>query len=185
MAQIVDGTGQGHRAKVNSMNQMEVKASNLPLIQEASVNGDAYGFATDFIALSTTGAERGILYIQNTAETNLHIELLRVSSENSVKWRVRKNPTTGTLISGGTTGTPRNLNFQSGQTFTGTMLIGSDSTTLTDGDLLTQLTAGEGAQRFDFEGAIILGQNDAIAISTEIDAGTPEVGCTVFAYYAQ
>jgi len=179
--QIRDGAGQGFLAKVNKENRLSVEANQLNGIVFASLKGDAFTFDTSFITYSTTGSQRALLFIQNSSEIkNFHITRLSISLSVSVDVRLLRNPTS---ISGGSPGTPTNLNFQSGRIFDGVYTIGADGATIAGGIVFSSLTFPASLVDFPLEGGIILGQNDSIAMTVEFAAGTPIISANVAGFF--
>lgn len=156
-------TSEGARVSKNRMHTFSL--IEYPM-ESFSHTGDAFTIPTDFVALTTTASYTGLLYITNTSVThNIHIERLRSSSTVGCLWQAIKNPTAGTLISGGTAVIPVNYNFSSGRTLTGTTKKGVDAQTVTDGTLMEQWQTGvyEARER-NYDGAIVLGAGNSLAI---------------------
>lgn len=145
-----------------------------------SHTGDAYLMASDFIALTTTASFNGIWYVKNTSTThNIHIEAIRTTSTVNTLWQLIKNPTAGTLVSGGAAYTPVNANFASGKVLSATVMKGADALTITDGTLFGQwMTGVYGLYERRHEGAIIIGPNNAAAVQCK-PTGAGSVGCTL------
>jgi hypothetical protein len=182
---VVDGTGGGHSTKVDSTNRLHVKAANFSGLEVFSAElGESYYLISDFVTLTTTGSYNGMLYIKNTSNKNLHIAYVRTCGTQVQQWKLTKQPTTGTLISGASAANQENLNFTSGNSFGGLVYKGADATTITDGTLLAQWINGAGHSNTNMEGAIILGNGDSLALSCQpAVAGTFCV--TVLAYYEE
>ena len=181
---LEDGTGKGNLAKVDEDNRIHTNALNVPLIGNISKDtGRAFIFRTDFIALTTTGSPSGVLYIKNDSSENLHINSIRTCGDMAWhKATVRKNPTLGTLISGGTNSQAIGLNFSSAASYDGEVKIGTDSDTVTDGTLLTQWQSGVGTHTENFDGSLILGKEKTLAILIEPSAAG-DVCVGVFGFY--
>lgn len=143
-------------------------------------NGDTFQVPTDFIALTTTASYSGVWYITNMSAThNIHIEGMRTTSTVGTLWQLIKNPTAGTLISGGAALTPVNTNFSSGKTMSGTVKKGADALTITDGTLMGQwMTGVYGLYERRYEGAIILGAGNSLALQCK-PSGAGSVGSTL------
>jgi len=102
-----------------------------------------------------------------------------------VQARLYKNPTTGTLITGGTAVTVVNTNFGSGTApFDGSAIKGADSLTITDGTIMENWTqSAPGNDNQNFQGAIILGPGNSIGLEVKPSA----VGdiCTAWQVYVE
>jgi hypothetical protein len=170
---IEDGKGDGNLAHVDSNNRLSTIAVSFDLFIAASDDGDAFTICTDFISLTTTSTEHGILYVYNNHPTDrIHLAPINVSSDsNMVKWKLYKNPTTGTLISAGTDVTPTNINFSSGKSFIGTTKKGSNGSTVTNGTLVGCLSSTY-FNEIDSTHAVILERGNSIAITAEVSATT-------------
>jgi len=165
MPTVIKAGDSGYTLDVNEFNQAEVNAVSAPLMSYASQKGQVFWFASDFISLTTTGSFSGILYIKNTHKTKLfYIDFLRTCQTAVARWKIIKNPTTGTLISAGTTTTPQNSHFTSGTSFTGTVLKGADAKTITDGDTAGTWINGVGHSIQRFDGALVLPPTTSVAL---------------------
>ena len=164
---ILDGTGRGYHSAVNSNNQLEVRAvSQSDLRFDSEVEKNAFYAISGFVALTTTVSFSGIFYLQN-AGPSVHVHQLRTCGSVSAQWRLIKNPTTGTLISAGTSIPPQNINFTSPTQYDGSVLYGVDGSTIADGDALAQWINGVGHSNTLFDGAIILGNGDTMALEVQ------------------
>lgn len=185
---IIDGTGTGKRAKVNSNNRIETFSITESRIADVSNrNGRSFILASDFVSLTTTASFNGILYVKNTStERDLFIDRIRVcgtgTSMNSMQCILTKNPTTGTLISDQNDGTSIPSNLGSNEEFTGTNYAASaDGKTVTDGTQFSQFTIHlPGHTIQEYNGSIILPGGASMAISLKPGAATTacvEVQC--------
>lgn len=188
MSEIIeDGTGQGHTLKVNKKNRATVSAENKPVMAIVSdEEGDAYVFASgDFIAITTTDTEFGILHVKNTSTTkNLHIYSIRSCADVINKWKIYKNSTGGTLISGATAGSSNNLNIVSQNTADVNCYKGADGTTVSGGTMLEHWINDVGHSTEVFDGSLILGRNDSVELSVEVPSAG-DVCCRIIAYYEE
>lgn len=178
--EITDGYGTGKAARVSEDNRLHTFALIEYPTESFAHDGDSFAIATDFIALTTTASYSGMWYIQNTSTThNIHIEAVRTTSTVSTLWQMIKNPTTGTLISGGAAYSPVNTNFSSGKPLSGTVKKGADALTITDGTLFGQwMTGAYGLYERRHEGAIILGPNNTLALQCK-PTGAGSAGSTL------
>ncbi len=165
---IEDGKGSGRQASVDHEHRIMTDAQTTTALALATIKGDAFWVATDFIALTTTGSFSGLCYLKNSGTTRkLTFHKLRVCGTNIQQVQWIKKPSTGTLISGGTTITPENLNSASSAKFLGTAKKGADALTVTDGTLWSQMVCEIGHCEEILDGALILGPDDAIAVVTK------------------
>jgi len=183
-AVIKDGTGKGFSASVNSNNRLRTHAETLELLPAVSLrDGKAFMYKTDFVALTTTGSFSGLVYIQNSSTTPLAVMAIRTCGTAYCQWRILKNPTGGTLISGGTASTPLAMNFTSAEDFEGTALVGADTNTVTGATVLgTWINGGPGHSVEEFSGALILGQGDSVALEVQPSAAATVCSTIQLAY---
>ena len=165
---IEDGKGSGRQASVSSVQRLNVSSKTQPRIFYASRDfGLAFNAVYDGI---TCAAGDYSAYLKNTSTTrNLFISTVEFHSVESVKWKIWQ--VTGTAASGETV-EPTELNLSKGITAEAIAMAGDTA--------ITGLTAAAqvgshrspalGDSEMDFQGALILGPGDAIAI--EYDTGT-------------
>jgi len=170
---IKDGRGNGREAGVNTNYQLEAFAEMVSVSAFASLSGATFLLPTSFIALTTTATEHGIIYLKNRESVNIRIGSILVSSDQSTQWKLVRNPTLGTLITGGTDIVPANAHFENDTEMTGDEKpkAGANGSTVTDGTL-AGCALVNGVQDLALEGAIILGPNKALALTAEIGATT-------------
>lgn len=169
MAFIEDGKGSGRKCSVSSVQRLNVSSKTQPRIFYASRD---FGLAYNMVCESaSTAAGAYTLYLKNSSTTaNMFVSVIEFHSIENTKWKIWQ--VSGTAA-GGTSNVPAELNLSksipadvvamdnSGGTITGltnTQQIGSHRNT------------ANGDSEMNFEGSLILGPNDAIAV--EMDAGT-------------
>jgi hypothetical protein len=180
--QIEDGKGRGYCASVDSKNYLKTNSFQRREIVLASNDGDAYAISSAFLSLTTTDTNTGILYIKNTAPETFFLDEIIVSSNGVyTKWTIVRNPTTGTLISAGTSIEPVNLNFGSGATFTGICKAGADAKTITDGINATMLMSSMNT-RIQTAEAVILQKGNSLGIVANVPSAAIVIA-TVTGYY--
>lgn len=179
---IEDGTGKGYKSKVNKENRLEVDASVVDEIAVISENeGRAFVIATEgFVSLSTT-AEHGIMYLKYEGDGVLHIDSIRTCGTGAQRWKMYKDSTAGTLISGGTDVTANNLNFSSSNNLVSIQKRGADGSTVTDGTIIENWINNGGHSIEEFKGALILAKGDSLSITCET-SGTLDVCVRINAY---
>lgn len=173
---LQDGTGTGQGAKVNNNNRLLVQALTLPYSGGASVrDGDAYCWTSSYSASS--GDE--VIYIKNTStEQVLILEDIQVSGVNAGLYELFE--VTGTAS--GTTITGKNLNLTSGNVAAATALGNAAVTGITIGDRISLVrTPAATSKSFPVDSAIVLGLNDAIAITFTGTGGIVDV--SVLGYF--
>lgn len=150
---------------------------------ESEQNGNGFIIATGFIPLTTTGSFNGVLYLKNTDTKNrpFHIEHLRVCASlaaagSSLQVQLKRDVSTGTLISDANNAIKSNINDDSGNTFNGDAYTAStDGKTITNGVDFTQFSnAAPGHSIQDYEGAISISKNRTLSIEIK-----PSVAMTV------
>lgn len=167
---IEDGTGKGYKAKVDKNGQVSVKASTQ---SEASFisheQGGAYIIATGSFT-SVTSGESGLLYIKYTGDKQLHIANVRTCGTGVQKWRMYKDVTTGTLVSGANAASVNNANITSKNVLDEISYKGVDGSTITDGTVMDQWINNGGHSSEEFDGIVVLGKGDSIAFSCEVSS---------------
>ncbi len=176
--QIEDGTGSGAKAQVKSDNALLVDAHTIP---RGAFVSEEEGQAYAWISTDATSAGEESISVQNTStDKNLHISKIIVAG-------VQATIHAALLVTGGTpAGTPItgvNLNKASSNTAAATAFGDAAVTGSVVGDIIAQAYhVALGSAVIDFDGAVILGQDDTIAVRTV--AGTDGiVYVTVLGFY--
>lgn len=169
---IEDGKGTGVKAEVKPNNKLAVEAiSASRAAYIADVNEKSFMFATGgFISLSTTGVNNGIFYLKYTGEGHLHIDSIRACGTGVQKWLLYKDVTTGTLVSTATAASVNNTKLDSSAVLSYTAYKGADGLTVTDGTIIENFINNGGHSTEIFDGTLILGKNDSIAMTCEVTA---------------
>lgn len=182
---IEDGIGTGKEAKVNSDNRLVTFSTVEAEVATISKDkGLSFVFShDDFINVTTTNTETGILHVKNTSTSRkLYIESIRTCGAVINKWKLYKNSNAGTLITDQTAGNSQNLNVTSSNVAAVTVYKGAEGKTVSGGTMLGHLINDVGHSDERFEGAIILGTNDSIELSVEVPSAG-DVCCRVIGYY--
>ena len=135
---IQDGTGTGYRAKVDATNHLHTRSVSESGGTDSAITGDLFNVNTETINLTSANAS-SLVYMKNTDTVPWIVNRVFYNAGPSTGGtgdflaEVIANPTTGTLISGGSALTPHNLNFGSSKELTGTVLKGAEASTITDG----------------------------------------------------
>lgn len=164
--QILDGTGKGFLAIVDSEGHLIVDALTFEDIAHVSlVHGDTYMTTS----IDTAAANEYNFYFKNDSTTqNFFVKEIIVGSAELAIFKVA----TVTGTAGGTPITPRNLNRTSGHTASATAFGDAAVTSLTEEHLLITVSVGaDESEHIDFHSALVLGQGDAIAVEYDVGAG--------------
>lgn len=165
---IEDGKGTGKKAGVTEDQRLQTSARASTRSYYASRDdGQVYTWTSTYSA--TSGDE--ILYIKNDSTTKfLYIDHITVSAAAGA-WTMTLAEVSGTAA--GTTVTGKNLNLRSGNVADSTALGNASVTGLTIGNTM-DISAGVAGEshRIDLNGTVILGLNDAIAITFTGTNGT-------------
>jgi len=138
MSLVIKDGKSGTTATVDSRNRLLTFATSESAQTIATLNGDTYTVNTDVINLTSANAS-AILHLANTDTVDWVLTRIFVNIAAStggtgeLAIEVISNATAGTLISGGSTVTPRNLNFGSPKLLSSTVLSGVEGSTVTDG----------------------------------------------------
>ena len=165
---IEDGKGKNGDASVSDVQRLNVSAKTQPRIFYVSRDdGGAYNAVYDDI---TAAAGEYTMYLKNTSSTrNIHIADIEFHSVENVKWKVWS--VSGTAAAGETV-TPSELNLSKGIPADCIAMAGNTAITglSTVAQLGSHRSQANGDSDMMFEGALILGPGNAIAV--EYDAGT-------------
>lgn len=178
--QITDGTGTGQSVGVSPTgNRLNVSSRSDERIYYISRdNGDAY---TVYSRDSAAAADEHQLYFKNTSTTKkFYVNTIELGGADLCIFSIVV--ATGTAT-GGSSITPTNLNFTSGNTASATVLGNGDVGGFAPGAVIRhKATAADTTETIEFHDSLILGQADAIAVYTRI-GGTGEVTITLTGYY--
>jgi hypothetical protein len=177
--QIKDGEGGGSLAGVTRDHRLKSEAKAIPeLTLVSSEQERAFYTFTDFITLATSGVFSGVYFLRNGSQNRYCLHQLRTSNSMVARWKMIKNPTTGTLITAGTPKEAENLDSGSPIQFGSVPLAGADSQTVTDGKLWDQWINQPGHTTEQFSGAIIIQPGDSMALVCDpVAAG--DVSCSL------
>ncbi len=134
---------------------------------------------------ATAAAGTYILYLQNTDTTgkSMFIDTIHLEALEATLFKIWF--VTGTA-SGGSALTPVNLNKSSSNAAAATAR-GDDSISdlTTDGQIWSTRIGATGEDDENFDDALILGQNDAIAIEIDTDDGSPSIAGAAIRFYME
>jgi len=171
----------GNTAEVDTNNKLKTFSTSQPEETTAALNGNTFTINTGDITL-TSANESGVLHVNNTDTvpwilTRLFFNV-GASTAGTGFWRLKviKNATAGTLISGGTTVTPENLNFGRASTLVATSLKGAEGDTVTDGtDVINSIIPGASTRVLISNNPLIVEPGSTISITV-----TPPASNTSF-----
>ena len=131
---LEDGQGTGRLAHVDGSNRTVTRAEMITMREVSSILGNASYFFSSGVVTLTTGGESGVLYVKNLnpnqvlVVTNLSV-FLGISTGApglNVTMRAYANPTSGTLLTGGTSVSAGNSNFGSTVPAQATVIVGAE-----------------------------------------------------------
>jgi hypothetical protein len=165
----------GDIASVDVKKRLQVNSISLSRYELASFEGRAFNLNTGQYTING-GAERGVIYVKNTADTPVALEAWFFSVDNLVGtqtqtpvWKAYYNPTGGTLIDSGVDISPVNRSGGSSESF-GDIICkrGADgnSTVTTTADPVLLQTQGSG--RAFGNVFLTLPKNASVAITTNL-----------------
>ena len=173
--QILDGLGRGFSASVDDEGHLTVDSIALTeMAHQSDDHGLAFSMVSTYV---TTAVNREMVYLQNDAEENMHIENLSLAS-SIVNIATILEVTGGTPA--GTTISPQNLNLISGVAKSFTAFGNGDVAVLTGNSLWAGRVPISQSINVSFSGALILGTGDGIAVSWDIAASVEVV---IFGYW--
>ena len=172
---LQDGTGKGYVAKVNTKNRLQVTAKTEPAAYiNAIADGSSYTWSSSFSA--ATGEE--VLYIKNTSKTELLVlSSMYLGAVNTALFSLYE--VSGTAA--GTAVTGKNTNLSSGNVAAASAYGEASVTGLTIGDRILQLRVpANSSASYDLQDSIILGFNDAVAVTYTGSTGIADVAIIGF-----
>jgi len=189
---IQDGTGAGYRAKVDSDNHLHTRSVSESGGTDAALSGNLFNINTETLVLTSANAS-GLCYMKNTDTVPWVVNRVFYNAGPSTGGtgdflaEVVANPTTGTLISGGTALTPHNLNFGSSQELTGTVLKGAEGDTITNGTVrVSTIIPAAGTRVLIGFDSIVLPVGSSIAVRVTPQASNTsmdiQVGFNLYRY---
>src|SRR4030042_4142850 len=181
MTTIKDGKGRGYQAEVNRNQQLEVAAKVKSALALASERGDAFAWTA---ATADLAAADTALLVANTSQTKkLHITKVYVYSDVPSRLQIHL-PAFPTLAGTAVTGVCLNKSLNK----TAEASAYADETGNTQGSIINvlvsnELTTDPFAVAWDFEGAVILGYHDCIAVDVVGDSAAFD--CSIEGYYEE
>lgn len=178
---IIDGSGKGFQAKVDSSNRLTTAATTATAIEHAGIEGDSYNINTGKINLTGASAS-AVVYIKNNGERDLDIENVAIGvSDGTVsdigELILVRNPTGGDIISDGTAvDMNQNRNFGSPKTLTVDVYKGKDGGTLSGGNDYALFFQGDNTRLFtDLDTILPRGTSLGITYNPKLSSGSVNV----------
>jgi len=183
MAIIQDGGGKNPALQIDPDGRARVEAkTNDRSFFISEEEGQSYVLISTSLVLAV--GEYGAYWQNTSTDKNLHIKDVTVNSFQAGEFEI--STVTGTAA-GGVALTPSNLNRTSANDADATARGNGSITSLTHQTLYYKNHIGKfGHHDEDFEGALILGQNDAIAVkwvSQDSAGSTTTSTIVIFGYY--
>ena len=178
---IKDGTGSGNRAKVSDGYRLSTTALTNDVLAYHTDIAKGYMVSTGEINLTSDSAS-GVFYLKNNEDKAIVIDSFNVCQEASVGGsgntlvEVYRNPTTGTLVSSGTSIAPGNKNFSSFDTLNVDSNKGAEGLTVTDGTVLLTYFASTPSRLLYKEGPMLLEKGNSIAFVITPPTGSTNLG---------
>ncbi len=187
---ISDGTGSGHKAKVDSENKLYTLSTTETASLAATLAGDAYNLNTGEITL-TSSAVSGVLYFKNLEDQDFIVEALAVgvgsagTTTDVSKITLIRNPTAGTLISSATAvDMSQNRNFSVSNTLASSLAYkGAEGSTVTDGAPIAYFYLGAGGRMYatiDFK--LQKGDSLAVTVNSNTSSGSTTMYAAIVGY---
>jgi hypothetical protein len=167
-------------AEVNNVQQILTRAVSVSAIHEASLLGNA--FSWNAISADLTAADTALLVRNDSGTKYLVIEKLYIYSD--VATAVDVHLVTTSFTAAGTVVTAVALNKSKSATADATAY--ADETGNTQGDIIVtlhtqELTTAQQGFDYDFNGAVILGDDQAIGVDIVADSAGFE--CSILGYF--
>lgn len=187
---IIDGTGSGKKAKVDSNKQLHVLAVTETEKRQATENGQDFNINTGTIALTGT-SESAILYLKNDEDQDYVVTAIALGMgtrsatvTDAANVTIIRNPTGGDIISDASdVAMNSNNNFGSSNSLSDTTLVykGKDGGTVTGGTdhALLYMTDGRLFASLDIE----MPKGSAIGVKIDLNtSGGANVYCALIGY---
>ena len=186
--EIIDGTGSGKRAKVDTNNQLHVFGVTETEQQQATDIGNSYNLNTGWVSLA---AETAIMWFKNDEDTSFVVDAIAVGFDTGTQAdigtiTVVRNPTAGTMITAAiAVSMNENRNFGSSNTLATTTLVykGATGETFTDGSniaIFAQSDTGRLFATVDFE--LPKGSSIGIRVDPNLSSGTVNCYAVLIGY---
>lgn len=180
--QIDDGTGTGRKAKVNLDNYLHVSAVGESRL---SHNSDKHSNSYSWTAVSADidAGDTGLLIANDSTTQNLHITKVYMWADVATQFKIH---CPAYAAPAGTAVVANNLNRTSPKAAPATAKADETGNTFAAGNVVLTVRNNEvGTDQFgvdwDFEGALILGYHQCVAVDIIAESAAFEV--TIFGYF--
>ena len=179
---IEDGTGKLTFAAVSNQNRLEVDSvTEVEFAHISETEGDAYNLVSDHVSITNTNGF-AFLYMKNDTERDVYIHSLRTCSWAKNKWALKRNITSGTIISDARVAGAPNLNSGSGKVSGVTCYVGGTGNTAVGGTLVDQWMHAEGHSEEFLNGGLIMTPGTSLTLTGTLDA-TGEACARIIFYF--
>jgi len=166
---IKDGTGRGTSAEVTESYKLMTLSVTEAISAHHAFEETAFNINTGNITLTSANAS-SVLYLKNNDDADMVIESFIYNLGSSTggsgftQVQVERNPTSGTVISGGTSFDAVNRNFGSAKTLTATSKKGAEGSTSSGGTVCLDSIFPSAGRNVISVGAIILPRGASLAV---------------------
>jgi hypothetical protein len=171
--QIIDGTGTGYKAKVDSDNRLHINGVVRQQVEQAVLVSDAYNVSTGSMSL-TSANESAVSYFKYNGDDPIVVKEIiavlgaSIGGSGSGVIKILKNSTLGTIITEAKpVATATNRDFGSSKVLEADAYKGEEGDTLTDGDVFAVTSrdaAFAGVVSFD-AAPIVLRKGNSISVT--------------------
>lgn len=178
---INDGAGSGRSVKVNEDNQLAVAGVVLTPLANATIKGNAYSWTA--VSADIDAGDTGLLVCNNSLDKKLHITKVYAWADVATQFKIHC-PAYATIT--GTAVVGNNLNRSSKNIAEASAFADETASAFVAGNTVATLRNNEvGTDQFgveiDFEGALVLGYHDSVAVDLIAESGAFEA--TIFGYF--
>lgn len=178
---IKDGKGRGYQVEVNSDQQLEVAAKVKSAFAKASEKGNA--FAWTAVSADIDATDTALLVCNDSQTKKLHITKVYCYSDVPTRIQIHL-PTYPTLAGTAVVGVCLNKALNK----TAEATAKADETGNSQGSIIkvlvtNELTTDQFAVKHDFEGAVILGYHQSIAV--DLVAESAAFDCSIEGYFEE
>ena len=185
---ILDGTGAGWGARVDSRFRLHTDSVTRTQSQQAILLGEGFNISTGSITL-TSANQSAVFYIENDSDTDLVIKEIGIALGTSTGGTgiatiaLSANATAGTIISNATAVTTNfNRNLGSTKAIDGNVFKGIEGATLTGGTSAGSTSRSSFVDPIIFDADIfVLPKGTSIGVFVTPPSGNTSQSCVVFA----
>jgi len=167
--QIESSGSKSYGLMINKNGQALVSSTQIPVLTEAAELGNSYYLTSGFISVTAAQTDSAIMYIENTFNKDVRLDILRTCGTQTQKWSCLHAVTTGTIVTDNSNSFNNNIKLGSGNIFPAKSIKATaGGKTFTDGSLFSQWInpIGESIQIFD--GAIIISPGKSLGLKVDV-----------------